>query len=211
MYSPFILGTAHQLDVWLGVSKSPKQSIGKAIALEQKAIVLDDTLAEAHGRLGFLLAMTKQYDRAIVEAEKAVAINPNSALAHVMLGKTLCFAGRWEESIPPYEKAISLNPIPPNLYLYSLGLSFAYTGHYEEAIRWCEKAVREAPDSLYARLMMTVVYSFSGRDEEAGAEAAEVLRIQPKFSLKEFEEKLTYKRKADREQFRGALRKAGLK
>jgi TolB-like protein/Tfp pilus assembly protein PilF len=205
------LGTAHQLDVWLGVSKSPKQSISKAIELEQKAIALDDTLAEAHGRLGFLLAMTKQYDEGIAEAEKAVAVNPNSAMAHVMLGKTLCFAGRWEESIPPYKKAITLNPIPPNLYLYSLGLSYAYTGDYEEAIRWCEKAVREAPDSLYARLMMTVVYSFSGRGEDAWAEATEVLRIQPKFSLKEFEKKLTYKREQDREKFLDALRKAGLK
>ena len=69
------------------------------------------------------------------------------------------------------------------------------TGQYEEAIKWCEKAVRQEPDSLFARLMMTVVYSLSGRDEKARAEAAEVLRIQPKFSLKGFEKRLTYKRK----------------
>ena len=59
--------------------------------------------------------------------------------------------------------------------------------------------------------MMTVVYSLSGRDEQARAEATEVLRIQPKFSLKGFEKKLTYKRKEDREKFLDALRKAGLK
>jgi adenylate cyclase len=58
--------------------------------------------------------------------------------------------------------------------------------------------------------MMAVVYSLSGRDEEAQAEAAEVLRIQPKFSLKGFEKRLTYKRKEDKEKFLGALRKAGL-
>jgi TolB-like protein/Tfp pilus assembly protein PilF len=204
------LGIAHELDVWLGVSKSPKQSIDKAIGLEQKAIALDDTLAEAHGRLGFLLAMTKQYDEAIAEAEQAVAMNPNSAINYVMLGKTLSFASRWDESIPPYQKAIRLDPIPPNLYSYSLGLSYGYTGHYEDAVRWCEKAVRQAPDSLYARIMMTVVYSFSGREEEARAEAAEVLRIQPKFSLEKFEKKVTYKREQDRERFLEALRKAGL-
>ena len=201
------LGRAHQLDVWLGMSKSPKQSIGKAIGLIKKAIVLDDTLAEAHGRLGFLYSMIGQYDKAVAEGEKAVALNPNSAMAHVMLGKTLVFDGRWEESIPEYKKAIRLNPIPPTMYLYSLGLSYAYTGQYEEAITWCEKAVREQPNALWARIMMTVVYSLSGRDEEARAEAAEVLRIQPKFSIK----KSRYKRKTDRELFDGALRKAGLK
>jgi len=200
------LGRAHQLDVWLRVSKSPKQSIGKAIGLMKKAIALDDTLAEAHGRLGFIYSMTRQYDKGIAEAEKGVAVNPNSAMAHVMMGKTLSFAGRWQESIPPYKKAIRLNPIPPSMYLYSLGLSYAYAGQYEEAITWCEKAVHEAPDALYARIMMTVVYSFSGRDEEARAEAAEVLRIQPKYIIK----KSRYKRKEDRERFNGALRKAGL-
>ena len=60
-------------------------------------------------------------------------------------------------------------------------------------------------------MMMTVVYSLSGRDEQARAEATEVLRIQPKFSLKGSEKKLTYKRKEDREKFLDALRKAGLK
>jgi adenylate cyclase len=197
----YSLARAHITAVWVRASKSPKES---------KAIVLDNTPAEAHGRLGFLYSMTRQYDKGVAEAEKAVALNPNSAQAHVMLGKTLIFAGRWEESIPEYKKAIRLNPIPPNMYLYSLGLSYAYTGQHEEAVTWCEKAVRQAPDSLLARMMMAVVYSVSGRDEQARAEAAEVLRIQPKFSLKKFEKKLTYKREADREQFLGALRKAGL-
>jgi len=200
------LGRAHQLDVWLRTSKSPKESIGKAIGFMKKAIALDDTLAEAHGRLGFIYSMIGKYDEGIAEAEKGVAVNPNSAMAHVMLGKTLSFAGRWEESIPPYKKAIRLNPIPPTMYLYSLGLSYAFTGQYEEGIKWCEKAVREEPDALYARIMMTVVYSWSGQDEEARAEAAEVLRIQPKYTIK----KSRYKRKEDGERFDGALRKAGL-
>ncbi len=154
--------------------------------------------------------MTRQYDKSVAQAEKAVDLNPNSAWAHFTVGKTLFFAGRAEESIPEYKLAIRLNPIPPNLYPWSLGLSYAYTGQYEEAITWCEKAVRQEPDSLLARMMMTVVYSLSGRDEQARVEAAEVLRIQPKFSLKKFEKKLTYKKKTDREKFLGALRKAGL-
>jgi adenylate cyclase len=207
----YILGRAHIVEVWVGASKSPKQSIARAMELLQKAIVLDDTLAEAHGRLGFLYSMIRQHDKGVAQAEKAVVLNPNSAMAHVMLGKTLVFAGRWEESIPEYKKAIRLNPVPPNMYYYSLGLSYCWTGQYEEAITWCEKAVFREPDSLIARMMMAVVYSLSGRDEEARAEAAEILRISPKFTLAKFEKKLTYKKKADREQFLGALRKAGMK
>jgi adenylate cyclase len=206
----YVLGRSHTLAVWLGTSKSPRDSIAKARELLQKAIVLDDTLAEAHGRLAFLYSMTRQYDKSIAQAEKAVALNPNSAMAHLSLGKVFTFAGRFEESIPEYKIAIRLNPIPQNQYLWSLGLSYAFTGKYDEAITWCEKAVRQAPDSLMARMMMTVVYSWSGRDEEARAEAAEVLRLNPKFSVERFAKRLTYKRIEDRERLLGALRKAGL-
>jgi hypothetical protein len=60
-------------------------------------------------------------------------------------------------------------------------------------------------------MIMTAVYSFSGRDEKARAEAAELLKIQPKFSVEQLEKKLTYKREEDRDRVLGALRKAGLR
>jgi adenylate cyclase len=204
------LSAAHMMDVWLRSSKSPKASMAKAIELVQQAIVLDDTFAEAHGWLGFIYSMIKQYDKGIAQAEKAVALNPNSAESHYRLGKTLSLAGRWEESIPEYKKAIRLNPIPPNMYLWSLGMSYWGMGKYEEAITWGEKAIHQEPNSLLAQVWMTVIYVFSGREEEARVQAAEVLRINPKFSVKKYEKRASFKKKADNERFIGALRKAGL-
>jgi adenylate cyclase len=206
------LAYAHQMDVWLGTSKSPKDSIAKAIELLQKAITLDDTYAAAHGLLGWLFSMTGQHDKAVAEGEKAVALNPNSAESHVWFGGVLRFAGRYEESIPELKTAIRLNPIPPNSYLYSLGVSCALTGHLDEAIAWCEKAVRREPNSLFAHLFMAMIYSQAGRDAEARIEAAEVLRINPKFSLEKFAKSVKYKKQEDVEWSVSApLRKAGLK
>jgi adenylate cyclase len=200
----FVLARTHQLDMWHGTTKSPKASLAKAMELLQKAIVLDDTFSEAYGWLGFLYSISKQHDKAVPLGEKAVALNPNSAAAHMTLGKVLTFAGRYEESIPEYKTAIRLNPIPPDLYLWSLGLSYGFIEKYDEAIMWCEKAVLQEPDSFFAHLMMSVVYSWSGRDEDARAEAAEVLRINPQFSLEKFE------KRAGKSLVK-ALRKAGLK
>jgi adenylate cyclase len=198
------LGRARQSDVWYGTSKSPKQVLAEATELLQKAIVLDDNLAEAHGLLGFIYSVEKQHDKALAQGKKAVALNPNSAMAHLWLGKVHTFARRYEESIPEYKIAIRLNPIPPSYYFWSLGLSYGLTGQYDEAIPWCEKAVHMEPDSLMARIMMTAVYSWSGRDEEARAEAAEVLRINPDFSLERFAKKAG-------SSLVSALRKVGLK
>jgi adenylate cyclase len=206
-----ILSASHQMDVWLGTSKSPKQSLSKAIELLQKAIAMDDTYAEAYGDLGFLLSIKGQHDEAVATAEHAVALNPNSADAHAKLGHTLRFACRWEESIPEYKVAIRLNPIPPNYYLFGLGHSYAMTGQYEEAIKWGEKAVLQKPNSFLAHLFLTQIFSLSGRDEEARIEAAEVLRINPKFSVEKWAKKFTYKNQADKERCIEALRNAGLK
>jgi adenylate cyclase len=202
------LARTHIMDAWFGTTKSPKQSLAKSKELLQKAIVLDNTYAEAHATLGVLFSMTEKHDKAVAKAEHAVALNPNSAFTHAMLGHTLRFAGRWKEAIPEYKKAIRLNPIPPDQYFFGLGLAYAWTGQYDEAIKWCEKAVRQKPNSFFAHLMMAVIYSLSGREEEARAEGAEVLRINPKFSLEKFEKRCTGK---DKERFIGALRNAGLK
>jgi len=207
----FVLGRAHMVDVWLTSTKSPKDSIAKSRELGQKALALDDSLAEAYALLAYLLTMTGQHDEAIALAEKAVALNPNSSDLHYRLGKIFTFVSRWEESLLEYNKAIRLDPIPQNFYLWSLGYAYAWTGQYEEAMKWCEKAVRQQPDDLFAHLMLAAVYSFSGRDEQARVEAAEVLRINPKFSLEKYAKRVTYKNQEDKERVISAWSKAGLK
>jgi adenylate cyclase len=205
------LARAHMQSALLGSSKSPKQPLMKALELMQKAIVLDDTYAEVHSLLGFLFSMTGKHDKAVAEGEHAVTLNPNSAFTHAVLGLILRFEGRHEESIPEYKQAIRLNPIPPSFYTYGLGLAYCFTEQYEEAITWGEKSVRQWPNSLYAHLILTVIYNSLGRDEEARTEAAEVLRINPKFSVEKWAKRLTYKNQADNDFLISALRKAGLK
>jgi adenylate cyclase len=199
----YVLARALLIYVWVDTRKSPEQILAEAKQLLQNAIALDDTYAEAYGLLGYVYSLARQHDKAVPLGERAVALNPNSAESHYRLGKILTFAYRHEESISEYKKAIRLNPIPPDMYLWSIGLSYAFTGQYDEAIAWCEKAIRQAPNSLFAHIMMAVVYSWSGRDKEARIEAAEVLRINPKFSLKKFAERADPK-------IISALRKAGL-
>jgi adenylate cyclase len=205
------LGATYMLDVFLGTSKSPKESIAKAIELTQKALALDDSLAVARGRLGFLYTLIGQHEKGVAEAEQAVALNSNSAGAYDYLGFALRFAGRPEEAIPVIKKAIRLNPFPPAAAFYNLGMAYLYTGKCEEAIAACEKALQQAKDNLLAHITATAAYSMCGREEEAQATAAEVLRINPKFSCKYFAKRLPYKDQADLDRYIEALRKAGLK
>ncbi len=205
-----LLGVTHMHDVLQGRSKSPKESMGKAIKLVKKAIALDNQNGYTHAVLGFLLILIGQYDKAVAEVELGAALFPNNADVHGWLGMVYRYVGRWEEAVHAYEQAIRLNPIPPNYYLFGIGQAYAWTGRYEEAITACEKAISEAPKSLYARVIAAMVYSMSGRDQEARAQAAEVLRLNPKFSLKTFGKRLRYKNQDDHHQWISALSNAGL-
>ncbi|GAI97092.1 unnamed protein product, partial [marine sediment metagenome] len=195
------LATTHTLDMWLGTSKSPRESLAKAIELTRKAIALDDSYATAHALLGYLCIYTKQYGKAIAECERGVALDPNSADALGWLGHSLYWADRPEEAIPVLEKAIRLNPFPPGWYLYSLAMAFRDTGRYEEAISACKKVFHREPKNVIARLVLTATYSLSGREEEARAEAAEVLRIDPNYSLERLAKTRPHKNQANTKSF----------
>ena len=74
-----------------------------------------------------------------------------------------------------------------------------------------KKALSLTPNWLPTHLCLAVIYSELGREEEARAEAAEVLRLSPNFSVEGWRHRLPFKDPAETERFLAALRKAGLK
>jgi len=85
------------------------------------------------------------------------------------------------------------------------------SGRYEEAIAEYRKSLEKSPDDLFTHLGLAICYVSLGREEEARAEAAEVLRIHPEFSLGHFAKTLPYKNQSDIDYTIASLRKAGLK
>jgi len=206
-----ILGFCHIVEMWLGLSKSPKESVTSAMELHQKAIALDSSLAVARVRLGYIYAaMIRQHDKGIVEGEKALALAPNSADIVNLYAVILTYAGRWHEAIPLYREALRLNPKPPNNYYRHFAVVLRETGQYDEAISLLKKAIKQEPNDSLAYLVLTTVYSYAGRQEEARAAAAEVLRINPKFRIEQLPQG-THRDLAVVEHENEALRKAGLK
>jgi adenylate cyclase len=204
------LAVTHFYDVWYGTTEFPNQSLARAFELAQKAISLDDSNAAAHGTLGLIYMMKRQYDKAIAESERAISLDPNSAENIYRLGTVLNYAGRVEEAIPYLQNAIRLNPLPPALYFVQLAISYRDSGQYEKAIEASKKALQREPNTQFAYIHMAISYIRLGQEKEARAAAAEILRINPKFSLERYAKMLPFPQPvADR--VVEDLRKAGLK
>ncbi|MCK5554044.1 MAG: tetratricopeptide repeat protein, partial [Deltaproteobacteria bacterium] len=84
-------------------------------------------------------------------------------------------------------------------------------GRFEKAIVVLNRVLHRNPDYLSAWVNLAVIYSSLGRGDKARAAVAEVLRLDPKFSLEHYAKTLTYKNQAESERLIDALRNAGLK
>jgi adenylate cyclase len=206
-----LLATTYMNEVVLGISDDPRLSLKRAMELTQKAIALDNSLSWPHALLGWIYTLMLQHDKGIAECEQAVNLEPNSAISYFYLSLALKYAGRPREAITMAKEAMRLNPIPPGFYCQNLTHLYCLTGQYEEAIKAGKEATRVEPNNFTVRAFLTVAYSLYGRQEEARIEAAEVLRINPKFLVDSWAKTMPFKNEADKEMTIGALRKAGLK
>jgi adenylate cyclase len=206
------MASVYRGEYWVGSGKCPQESIEKGIEMTQKALAMDDTLDSAHALLGSFYCLKREYDKATAEGERAVALAPGGASAHLLYAISLHYAGRFEEAIPIFQKAIRLNPFGFTATYSNFGAALRNTGRFEEAVSAFKKAIQLAPDNFFAHIGLAATYSMMGREKEARAEAAEVLRINPKFSLGNYAKTLPAPQdQSKRDEYINALNKAGLK
>ncbi|MCZ6863809.1 MAG: adenylate/guanylate cyclase domain-containing protein, partial [Alphaproteobacteria bacterium] len=93
------LGWVHGTDGLFGWSESAKESLEKALELADKAITLDDTLADAYAVRACVLMVQRDGENAVAEAKRAVALNPNGAEVHHVLAMMLIYQGDPEAAI----------------------------------------------------------------------------------------------------------------
>ncbi len=153
-----------------GVS-SPQESFPKAKAAAQKAIQLDETLAEAHTALAYVLF---NYDWNFEESERemrrAIELNPNYSTAYHWYGNANLLAmGKLDESVKSLERAHELDPL--SLIINAdLGTAYLYAGQYEKAAAQYKKTLELDENFAYAHTYLGRTYMMMGEHEKAAAE-----------------------------------------
>ena len=199
-------------EAFVGTSKvSRTEALQQALELAQKAVALEPS-ANSHAILSYVYVFMQNSEKALSEAEKAVALSPNSASAYDCMGAALIVAERFYEAIPLLQKSLRLSPIPSSsVVLLRLGSAYRWVGQYEDSIVTFRRALKLYPDNLPGHAMLAATYASVGRDVEARAEAAEVIKIDPNFSAERLVKAISMRNQTLLDQTINDLRKAGLK
>jgi tetratricopeptide (TPR) repeat protein len=138
-------------------------------------------------------------------------LDPNSYGVLYNSGSAFAHSGRPEDAIPLLHKGLRLNPFAPSYYFVVSSVAYRMVGRFDEAQEQAKRAVERNPKNLLAHLAHAAGSILTGREREARAAAAEVLKINPAFSVDQFGRGLPYKDKSFVDQSMDAWRKAGLK
>ncbi len=206
-----LLGWTHASEARMGYSKSFRESNERALELAQKAIALDENNHTGRLLLSYIYRQRRQLEKSLAEMERLINLYPNDEISYDNLADRLARLGRGEEAIRAAKKAIRLNPMPQWWYFVHLGNAHWVIEQYDEALAAYKEAKRRNPNLHAIRIWLAATHSLLGRDEEARAEAAEVLRLKPDFSADAWAKREVFKDQALTERLANALHKAGLK
>jgi TolB-like protein/DNA-binding winged helix-turn-helix (wHTH) protein/Tfp pilus assembly protein PilF len=133
----------------------------------QRALDLDDQLAEAHNSLARLLYLfNRDWEGADREFKRALELDHNYAPAHHWYSMYLALGGRKEQALAEAEKAYELDPLSPVVGAW-LAKILEEAGQYDKAIEQAKKTLDLAPDSAVTHAVLGVVY----QDKQMYAEA----------------------------------------
>jgi TolB-like protein/Tfp pilus assembly protein PilF len=156
----------------------PREVYPKAKDAAEKALQLDDTLAEGYIALAFV---KYNYDWDWMDAEIdfnwSVGLNPNYATAYQYYGSLLVSLGRFEEALAKFEKARELDPnsMPIQASIASL---FYYARQFDQAIKKWREILKIHPEIDWAHFYLGLSYL----EKRAGKKAVEEFEKAEKIS-----------------------------
>ncbi len=145
----------------------PRESYPKAKAAAQRALALDDTLAEAYTTLG-LVQQDYEWDWAGAERsyKRAIELKPGYATAHQWYGEFLLGVGRFEEAIAAEKRAQEIDPL--SLIIQSdLGRVYLWAGRYDEAMEQFRATLAMDPNFGIVHRFLGSAYTVKSRYPEA--------------------------------------------
>jgi TolB-like protein/DNA-binding winged helix-turn-helix (wHTH) protein/Tfp pilus assembly protein PilF len=153
----------------------PKEALPKGEALAQKALQLDDSVAEAHNSMAATYLFYRwNWKEAEKESRRAIELNPNFAEAYHLYAYVLLAMNRNDEAVAAQRTSQELDPFARP---WALGYVLACAGKYEEASREFRQRIEALPRNAGLRYDFAQSLSVQGKEQESMEQFAEALRL----------------------------------
>jgi serine/threonine protein kinase/tetratricopeptide (TPR) repeat protein len=177
-YALAYTGLADSYALEIDYSGAPvKQGMERAKAEARKALQLDETLAEAHTSLGWVIFI---YDWDWVQAERefarAIQLNPRYSTARQWHAWFLLAMGRLDEAQAEIRAAVELDPASVSIRR-SVGWLQYYAHQYEASLESLRRALAMDPTAEETHRLLGLVYLERGRYDDAVASFNEALAL----------------------------------
>ena len=186
------------------------QALPEAERWARRALELNDQEPLSHMALGSVLLWRRNHEGALGEFDRMISLDPNFAQGHSARGLALMYAGESARALEPFAMAMRLDPHYPDILLHFMAQANFSLGKYEIAAQQLLDRVARNPQTDASRMLLASCYGHLGRAEHARAVWAELLKINPDFSLMQRERVLPYKNPDDFQQIAEGLAKASL-
>jgi serine/threonine-protein kinase len=154
----------------------PAEYQPRAEQAAQRALTLDDQMAEAHYASANLKTYTWQWQEAEQGYKRALELNPNHALARRWYASYLRLVGRHQEAIAEIERALTLDPISPGVNA-TVGYILFNARQYDRALASLKKTLALDRNYPYTHLFLGFVYGAQGKHTAAIAAFEEAIRL----------------------------------
>ena len=156
---------------------SPVTSAPQGKAAILKALMIDETLADAHTALAdFKLSYDWDWPGAEKEFKRAIELDPNQWRAHAGYGTYLESLGRFDEAVAEREVSRQLDPTSP-FAIADVGYPLYYARRFDEALGHYRKAIELDPGFSWGHLWIGQVYVQQKKYGDAIAEIKRAIAL----------------------------------
>jgi TolB-like protein/tetratricopeptide (TPR) repeat protein len=157
----------------------PLEALGKAKPLVERAMAIDNTLAEAHCTLGLLKSWYElDWAGADQQFRQALDLEPNNLTALLWRSLLLSAMGRDDESVASVQRSLESDPLSPIANTY-LGVARFHAGQFDLAIRQLNQAIELDPHYYRAYMFLGRTLFELDRDADAIAAYQKALSLNP--------------------------------
>jgi len=160
-----LMTDCYYLQVYYGYNAA-SDTIANAKAAADRALLLDDSVAEAHVARAMVHCLRHEPRPSMESLRRALELNPNSAIAHLRYAWTLCAFGQLNDAVREMKRAQELDPLSATNST-ALGILLTFARQFDGALAYCARAAELEPNNFLVRCNLAISYGLKGMFQQA--------------------------------------------